>query len=345
MITARLKLVVDSPILWPHIKYRMFSLKRGWLDSSPQSFEVKNNGAYGITKIYDCFKDEKLSCEVAYGPNKKVNFKVLALEKGSFDQSIQKLPSSTSTQNPDFSNKKDVKIPPKPIPKAIIFFIGGAGDKRPFSGTGPNGNITYVQSEYIQRRNKELTTDEIKLLIDSPAMTYLGYYEIYGIDNIKKNVIDKIQSKNILVYIVGHSLGGWNGAHLSDVLVQEGYKVKMLITLDPVGTKVGITAVADIPWKYPKGSAETWINISCSPRTKTPKDFYDDAVGNKRSSSYDFTDLIADSGGQWRPKSGPTNNVETAANHRDAELIMRTKVVANLTGLDLFMASIRMAVK
>jgi hypothetical protein len=40
----------------------------------------------------------------------------------------------------------------------------------------------------------------------------------------------------------------------------------MLVTLDPVGTHMGITIVTDIPRDYPKGSAETWINISCSPK-------------------------------------------------------------------------------
>lgn len=327
MYTARLKLLVDSPILWQHIKYRMFSVKRGWLDSTPQNFEVKNKGQYGLTKIYDCNKDEKLSCEVTYGPNKKVYLKVLSLNNGSFDQSEQRLPSSTASQNPNFSNQSDVKLPPVTLPKAILFFIGGAGDKRPFGGSGPNGNIMYVYNEYIQRRNKELKPDQIKLLKDNQADCYLGYYEVFKMDNIKKNVISKIQTKNIPIYIIGHSLGGWNGAHLSDELVKLGYKVKMLITLDPVGTKVGITVVADISWNYPKGSAEKWINISCSPE------------------SYGFSDLVADSGGQWRPKSGPTYNIETTANHLDAELIMRSKVVGNLTGLDLLMASLNETVE
>ena len=106
MYTARLKLLVDSPILWQHIKYRMFSVKRGWLDSTPQNFEVKNKGVYGITKIYDCNKDEQLSCEVIYGPTKKVYLKILSLKNGSFEQSVQKLASTTASQNPDFSNNK-----------------------------------------------------------------------------------------------------------------------------------------------------------------------------------------------------------------------------------------------
>jgi len=327
VITARLKLVVDSPILWPHIKYRMFSLKRGWLDSSPQSFEVKNNGAYGITKIYDCFKDEKLSCEVVYGPNKKVNFKVLALEKGSFDQSTQKLPSSTSTQNPDFSNKSDVKIPPKPIPKAIIFFIGGAGDKKAYAGSGPNRNVIYVLKDYYNQAAKELTEVENELVIANRGETYLGYYEIYKMKDIQKNVIEKIPNKDVLVYIIGHSLGGWNGAHLSSILTKLGYKIEMLITLDPVGTNVEVSVISDIYWKYPVVNAKTWINISCSPK------------------SYNFSDLIADVGGQWRPKKGPTYNVETTANHVDAELILGTKVVGDLTGLNLLMASLKSNLK
>ena len=40
-----------------------------------------------------------------------------------------------------------------------------------------------------------------------------------------------------------------------------------------------------------------------------------------------------------------TYNVETATNHLDAELIMRTNTVRSLTGLDLRMASINEVVK
>lgn len=162
--TARLKLLVDSPILWQHIKYRMFSVKRGWLDSTPQNFDVKNNGTYGVTKIYECNKDEQISCEVIYGPNKKVYLKILALNNGSFDQSTQKLPSSTASQNPDFSNQKGVKVPPKPIPKAMIFFIGGAGDKRPYALVGPNENVMYVRKDYLKRKIKDLSLEQQRLI-------------------------------------------------------------------------------------------------------------------------------------------------------------------------------------
>ncbi len=324
IFTARLKLLVDSPMLWSHIQYRMFSVKRGWLDKAPQNFEVKNNGAYGITKIYECNKDEQISCEVNYGPNKKVYLKIIALKDGSFDQSCQKLPSSTASQNPDFSNKKEIKVPSKPIPKAIIFFIGGAGDKRPYALVGPNENVMYVRKDYLKRKIKDLSVEQQRLIVDDRATTYLGYYEVFKEKNLKTNVLDKIPNKNILIYLIGHSLGGWNAAHLSDILTKKGYHVKMLITLDPVGTLYNVKAISDIYWDYPKGSADSWINFYCDPK------------------DWNFSDIVADLGGQWNPRyQKPTYNVYSKASHVDAELICGSKVTVNKTGLDLLMDSLK----
>lgn len=105
-----------------------------------------------LLKFMNAIRTSKISCEVNYGPNKKVYLKIIALKDGSFDQSCQKLPSSTASQNPDFSNKKEIKVPSKPIPKAIIFFIGGAGDKRPYALVGPNENVMYVRKDYLKEK-------------------------------------------------------------------------------------------------------------------------------------------------------------------------------------------------
>ncbi|MCG3871532.1 hypothetical protein [Psychrobacter sp. Ps7] len=208
-------------------------------------------------------------------------------------------------------------------PKAIILFIGGAGDKKPFAGSGPNRNITYVHSEYIAKKDSIIKKNQKKLIIDDLSICWLGYYEIFGDENIQKSVIDKIPDKNTAIYIIGHSLGGWNGAHLTNRLLKKGYKSKMLITLDPVG-KGFLINVADIYYNDPVVIAETWINIRCKPK------------------EYGFSDFVADLGEQWEPnKDQPTYNVITKANHLDADYIITTKVHGNLSALDLLINSLQ----
>lgn len=208
-------------------------------------------------------------------------------------------------------------------PKAIIFFIGGAGDKKPFAMSGPNRNITYVHSEYIARKDSIIKKSQKKLIIDDISICWLGYYEIHGDKNIQKFVIDKIPSKNTAIYIIGHSLGGWNGAHLTNKLFKKGYKSKMLITLDPVGKGLLIN-VADIYYNDPIVMAKTWINIRCNPK------------------KYGFSDFVADLGEQWDPDKGkPTYNIITEANHLDADSIIATKIQGNLSALDLLFNSLK----
>lgn len=127
---------------------------------------------------------------------------------------------------------------------------------------------------------------------------YIGYNEAYK-DKIQKNVVDKIPNKEgTSIYIIGHSLGGWNGAHLSQILTTKGYTVDMLITLDPVGTKVGVTLATNIYWDTPKPKCSYWINI------------YSD------STTFELDNFIADIGGQWKPNSNNvTINYETQFQH------------------------------
>ena len=112
--------------------------------------------------------------------------------------------------------------------KIIVFFIGGAGDKNSYYGYGPTKLVKNSILHVFKGRIAAYS-------LISPHIEYLGYEEIRGEDDIKKNVIDKIASKDIPIYIVGHSLGGWNSAHLCKHLVNNGYNIRMLVTLDPVG--------------------------------------------------------------------------------------------------------------
>lgn len=162
------------------------------------------------------------------------------------------------------------------------------------------------------------------MIIDSKKICYLGYYEIFKDEDITTYVKNKIPSKSTSIYIIGHSLGGWNGAHLTSKLSSSGYNVKMLITLDPVGKGVILGSIADIYWKEPTVTADIWINIHCKPE------------------DYSFSDFVADLGEQWSPEEDePTYNIVTPEQHLDADLILKTEVIGRATGLDLLIQSIK----
>ena len=100
---------------------------------------------------------------------------------------------------------------------------------------------------------------------DQYLSNYFGYNEIYGEDRINKNVISFIPNKEgTEIFIIGHSLGGWNGAHLTQKLNSKGFKVKVLVTLDPVEARTG-TAVVDIYYNYPTPKSDFWIDIYTNP--------------------------------------------------------------------------------
>lgn len=186
--------------------------------------------------------------------------------------------------------------------QAICFFIGGAGDKYSFGGVDPT---FIVRNKVYKHFDIKMETKIIDIEKDIKTFSttsyksyYIGYNEAYK-DKIQKNVVDKIPNKEgTSIYIIGHSLGGWNGAHLSQILTTKGYTVDMLITLDPVGTKVGVTLATNIYWDTPKPKCSYWINI------------YSD------STTFELDNFIADIGGQWKPNSNNvTINYETQFQH------------------------------
>lgn len=96
-------------------------------------------------------------------------------------------------------------------------------------------------------------------------------------------------------------MGGWNGEHLSKILSNKGFVVDILITLDPVGTKVGVSLVSDIYWATPKPKCSYWINIYSN------------------STTFEIDNFIADVGGQWKPNSNDVAiNFKTEFQHRFA---------------------------
>jgi hypothetical protein len=188
--------------------------------------------------------------------------------------------------------------------KTVAFFIGGAGDKKSYAGSGPT----------------EIIKDEVSLPfaliapINDYTGVYLGYYEVYKQSRIDANVIAYLKDKiGYQVYIIGHSLGGWNGAHLYEKLKAQGYNTRVLITLDPVGTKRGVTAVSDIYYDYPNPISSYWLNTKTEPEEN------------------EVDDYIAFSGGQWEPSGTMLVDYRSKLHHREAGKMFNELVKNNLS--------------
>jgi pimeloyl-ACP methyl ester carboxylesterase len=200
--------------------------------------------------------------------------------------------------------------------KVVIFYIGGAADKEVYYFQGPFHNIALVRDFFDL-----LVTDLDKRLLHSSY--YLDYAEAKGADDIQKNVIDQIADKGSPVYIVGHSLGGWNGAHLSTLLAEKGFNVEMLITLDPVGEGVLVSLGSDIYFSTPKPVAKFWVNLRANP--KVP----------------DQSDKVASFGERWTVTSGPDLNYVADINHYDAKKMFLAPLKDKKSAADLMLDSIR----
>ncbi|RMQ41649.1 hypothetical protein ALQ04_00538 [Pseudomonas cichorii] len=200
--------------------------------------------------------------------------------------------------------------------KAVVFFIGGAADQ---------------ESYYFQRANRNVDDARILLQkkIDSSETLkpkYEGISKSYntakGSGDIQTHFIDKIPSKSCPVYIVGHSLGGWNGAHLSKILSEAGYTIKFLVTLDPVGQGFLVWLGSDIYLSEPSPVAEIWINILAN------------------SSEPDSSDSVADFGERWIINSGPTINKTADIQHYAAGRMFKEPVLCEKSACDLIFDSI-----
>lgn len=146
-------------------------------------------------------------------------------------------------------------------PLIYVIFIGGAADKEsflwgnvklPFDQRRPHYMTYHLARRFHFRLRKYLQT----AYAISPSMInqyyrcdYLSYSEVfyrdarrYEPDNLSMRIeapafqrlLQNIGSQT-QVFIVGHSLGAWNGAHLSHLLAAHGISCRYLITLDPVG--------------------------------------------------------------------------------------------------------------
>jgi len=198
----------------------------------------------------------------------------------------------------------------------VVFFVGGAGDKESYYGQGPYRNVSEVR-DYFDPKVRDLATSQQYKSI------YLGYTELRGENNIKSKIFGAIPSKAARVYIVGHSLGGWNGAHLSTILSNEGYNVEVLITLDPVGEGKLVWLGSNIHMKKPIPKSKYWINILAKP------------------TEGDGSDVIADFGERWSVTSGPNLNYIADVNHYDAKKMFVAPLKNGKSAADILYDSIR----
>ncbi|WP_144408898.1 alpha/beta hydrolase [Chromobacterium vaccinii] len=220
-------------------------------------------------------------------------------------KNIENLKVEQRSLTPSF-NGEVKKIEVKKPPKVFVFFIGGAGDRRSFMGSGPNYNVQAVTDNFSSVFSKEIAGGVAEF-------SYNGYYEVHGKEEINA-LIDKVKlKKSTKVYIVGHSLGGWNGAHLSQKLSERGFSIEMLITLDPVGENPVLKGVADIYAMPPEPVAKYWLNIHYE--QSNVKGIYKGAtsgswVGFKNSVTDVTSNIVAETGRRWM--IGPDKQITPA---------------------------------
>jgi pimeloyl-ACP methyl ester carboxylesterase len=199
--------------------------------------------------------------------------------------------------------------------RTVVFFIGGAGDKELYYFAGPYRNIFYAK-ESFDRRVKG--ADKGGTYISH----YLGYNEARDSSDIQNFIASKIPDKVTPVYIVGHSLGGWNGAHLSNILHSNGYQVEMLVTLDPVGEGALVWLGSDIYYSKPEPKSGFWINVRANPRVP------------------DSSDSVAEFGERWSISSGPDVNHVMDINHYNARDMFCKPMAEGLSAEDYMFESV-----
>lgn len=207
---------------------------------------------------------------------------------------------------------KQASVTPKNI---VVFFVGGAGDKESYYLTGPNNNVVEARKIFIKNM-------EIEGLADTYEAHHLSYNDFLTDEGLQANVLAKAPDLTTPVYIVGHSLGGWNGAHLSAVLSNRGYRIPVLVTLDPVGEGKIVYGISSIYQQEPKPKAEYWVNVRADAK------------------DWNFSDLVADFGEQWNMASGPNMNGRVDVNHADAWAIYIAVLECGKSARDILMESI-----
>ncbi|UKH15659.1 hydrolase [Actinobacillus pleuropneumoniae] len=200
---------------------------------------------------------------------------------------------------------------------AHIFFIGGAADLEPYYFVGPLHNITIAQKK-LARQVKKYLAHHANIHFHS-----LSYNRVYYLSDIELNVLVKIQPQD-LIYIIGHSLGGWNATHLARILKDKGYRVRILATLDPVGEGTLVWMGSNIfKNPEPKPLADFWINIQAE------------------NDDLDLSDIVAQIGRQWLLSNEPDINEKLYIHHSDAQRMLRHKLHTGKSIMDYIIENIR----
>lgn len=197
------------------------------------------------------------------------------------------------------------------VKKVAVFFIGGAGDKEEYYQNEPPHHNVMNAWKQLMGRIKSEQQSEVNLL-------YISYKDVRGEKDIQKYILRPLKGdKTVYIAIVGHSLGGWNGAHLTSILKERGYSVKVLVTLDPVGGGTGVWMMSDIYFTTPKPASDYWINILASPKEN------------------DASDTVASLGERWIMSSGPAINEAVDANHRQAGVMFGAQLQGGKSACDI----------
>lgn len=232
-------------------------------------------------------------------------------------------------------------------PLIYVIFLGGAADKEsflwgninlPFVDYWPHKTMYRIARQFnydLLRQLKIRRTITRDLVARYYRFAYLSYSEVcfWDVKDYDPNQTDKpfittptfetfLKSFNddTHIYIIGHSLGAWNGAHLSALLAAHGYKSTFLVTLDPVGVgnhefdwAAHLMKQAQIYSQPPLPVTQQWINV---------RGFHVELTHQRFSDT--FGDWIAWAGGQWIINQDSFNgmliaNELTDIPHRDAE--------------------------
>lgn len=242
--------------------------------------------------------------------------------------------------------------------KLIVVFIGGAGDYDKFSGIGPSHimgkrQAAYVSSLYSKFKNVTISGDiynndkhAVELECVYPATAnekyrvrcyYYGYDKAESAlyEKIKADLLDQQRSEVIGIIIVGHSLGGWKAAKLSEKLemLKECPPIDLLATLDPVGETYFTVLQLE---SQPKPNVKFWMNVSSHGIAQTTKYVKEEPQNVpldlqhptfKKESKFNFDNLVASAGNRWDLDGNKIVNINIVApeiGHADASKMMRT---------------------
>ncbi len=183
------------------------------------------------------------------------------------------------------------------------YFVGGAADKNRFWGIVPKTNL--IRTQLILRYFDALNSGKLPMveLNKTFEACYFGHDEMDAlflviIDMNKRTPAAKIR-------LVGHSLGGWQAAVLSNRLAASGIQTHLLVTIDPVGVGYFMNFPGG-QYSLPRPITKQWINLAAN-----------------HTIGYDVNDAVADAGIRWHPwrdtglKTKPQFDIGTPFSHAD----------------------------